>query len=264
MEIDWDARFAAVQANRPQCACGCGELVESRFKSAEDMRRDRASSGRYARYVFGHQCRSEGFKHKISDRQVQAVFGTLLGDASLLFPHRKAKHPRLSWNHGPEQTAWADYKAKFLSGFAFKQRAVENKGYGMVSIRGTSSCHPVLLDIYRVCFADGKKTVTENWLDQIGAVGLAWWYCDDGHYNPKARIAHFHVEGFDPDSQEVICRWLDKRFDGAVLQSASGRRFIRMRVGATQRLFDEIREHVPEFFAYKMAAGSFCQRGLGI
>ena len=252
-------------AARPKCACGCGQLVNSKYSSADEMRADRAASGRYNKFVFGHQCRRDGFSHKISERQRQAVLGTLLGDASLLFPHGKSKYPRLAWNHGPEQTAWSAHKAEFLKGFAFRQRVVENKGYGLVSINGASSCHPVLLEIYQRCYVDGRKRVTREWLDALGAVGLAWWYCDDGHYNPKAGTAFLHIEGFEPEQQEVIRDWLDTRFCGVVFQTGSrGFRFIRFRVGATERLFDEIRSHVPRLFAYKMGSGSFCQRGLGL
>ncbi|MBK8184852.1 MAG: hypothetical protein IPK63_19000 [Candidatus Competibacteraceae bacterium] len=40
--------------------------------------------------------------------------------------------------------------------------------------------YPCLADVYDICVKDGEKTLAVKWLDQIGEIGLAWWFCDDG------------------------------------------------------------------------------------
>lgn len=117
----------------------------------------------------------------ISDVQLGALAGTLLGDSCLSMNCRENgrgnKRARISFTHGLCQKDYAEWKSKIFGGF--ETRVVRNKGYGKFSVVGHSKSIITMTDYCRF-YIDGKKTVTDSWMELLTPLGLALWIMDDG------------------------------------------------------------------------------------
>jgi LAGLIDADG DNA endonuclease family len=234
----------------PLCACGCGEKVTLQRK-------------KYSKYLYGHDKHPDQWELVLSTRERQAILGTLLGDGSIGFPNKRSTNCRLAWTHGPDQAWWMQYKAKILSRLQIKLTVAENAGYGTTSIRAASTCLPCLTEIRHLVYGPHeRKTVTLEWLDEIGDIGLAWWFCDDGSFNKQHAI--FHTEGYTLDENNLIAGWFKARFGGAgISANGKGHYFVRLHNKPTALLFSRIERFVPMQFAYKIGKGG-SQRGFGL
>jgi hypothetical protein len=237
----------------PLCACGCGEHPIIR-------------RGKYSRYLYGHDKHPAGWNLKLSANERQEILGTLLGDGSIGFPNKRSTNCRLAWTHGPDQAWWMGYKAQKLSRLGVKVRIAPNAGYGTTSIVGVSARLPCLTDIRSLVYgAHERKTVCQQWLDEIGERGLAWWYCDDGSYVPRKRYATFHTEGYTLSENELIRDWFIGRFGGAAIdENTKGHFYVRLNVKPTLKIFSAIERFVPPMFSYKIGKRDTTQLGFGI
>jgi intein/homing endonuclease len=121
-----------------------------------------------------------------SDVQVGALAGSLLGDGSIDCGSSRKERSELSqsckrryrvrWNHSTKQEEYAHFKHILFGGNCV---VVENKGFGdkLVSVRTRSLLSET---VYRKICPDGKKRVSQEWLDLVNDLGLALWFLDDG------------------------------------------------------------------------------------
>lgn len=193
----------------------------------------------------------------LTDRERRCLLGTLLGDASIQMPNRRSKSPRVAWTHSSKQTEWLTYKAKILHRLDPKLRFAENKGYGSESVRGTTACLHALAEIMDFVRPNGgPKTVSTDWLDQLGAEGLAWWYCDDGSYVHRSGWCEFHTQGYGEQQNEIVRAWLASRYgDARKYANTRGLFHVRLTREPTQRFFAEIQRYVPVCMRYKLGEG---------
>lgn len=123
-------------------------------------------------------------KKGLSNLQLGALAGTLLGDTSLSFVRTGngnkwwAKRARIVFTHGLCQKEYAEWKARIFGG-EFSITTIENKGFGERSIAGRSKSIVTETDYCRF-YSRGKKEVTDEWMDLLNPLGLALWIMDDG------------------------------------------------------------------------------------
>lgn len=188
----------------------------------------------------------------LSRRERQAILGTLLGDTSILVPNKRSKSPRLASNHSTVQYEWALHKARVLRRLRPVVEIVENKGYGAELVRFRSSCLPALCGIYDLVGA-GHKRVNPKWLDAIGRIGLAWWYCDDGNFQRKSGIVTFHTEGFSVYENRIMRSWFARRYgDAKIYRHKRGYRVVVLPRVCAERMFRDIAAFVPKCMRYKL------------
>ncbi|RLC75608.1 MAG: hypothetical protein DRJ03_30015 [Chloroflexi bacterium] len=230
--VDWEERTADINAGAPMCECGCGERLSVRREVVE---RKRIKRWKWPRYIMGHNRRRS--ISSVSDAELGLVAGTLLGDSSLVYPHAKARSPRLSFNHGKSQEEWVRYKALRLPSLCVAVTDRPNDGYGEMCCRGDSACHPGLCEMRDIAYQDGEKRVTRRWLDLVSEEGMAWWFMDDGSRS-SGDVVRFHTEGFCSADVDIIVGWLcdngysahslpNRQYYVVYLASESSRRFAR-------------------------------------
>ena len=153
------------------------------------------------------------------------------------------------------QAEWVNHKAAMLSVVGATVKPAVNLGYGTHSLRMRTSCLPCIDDIASLALQEGRKVVTTKWLDQIGDLGLAWWYCDDG--SKRGKIAVFHTEGYSGAENHLIRDWLSARFGRvSIADNCKGHLFIRMGVHSSERMWNVVRSHVPSCMAYKLGGNA--------
>jgi hypothetical protein len=220
-------------------------------RTLEQFVRCRGSSHRH-RYILGHAARPAEYAVRLTEYEQQAVLGTLLGDASIGYPNKRSRTPRLATNHGGPQEAWSRYKAETLCRLGVRVDVVANPGFGEITVRSVSRCLPALVGVFDLVRPDGgDKRITPAWLDQLGGVGLAWWLCDDGSCSRDTGMS-LHTEGYDRESVECAAAWLSTKFGRVSINCG---RTCGWYLGLNRDCRDAMRElvyaHIPACMAYK-------------
>lgn len=252
----WDSIRIKMLESRPLCECGCGEHVRSRYaESLDTFIKHKGETGFY-RFISGHQFRQDSWHYTPTALQQQAIYGTLLGDSSIVYPNSASTAPRLEFTHGKVQKEWAEYKAMHLHGMGFTIRETANAGYGERSIVGLSTCSEFLKSVYDNVRTREGKVVTHGWLDRIGEIGLCWWLCDDGSQSGNG--FNIHTEGFSDDEQVIIKEWFARNYGQVTIaNNAKGHKYIYVNAETMDKIYAAIKPHIPRPMRYK-----FLYRGL--
>lgn len=254
---EWNKKYQEVLASLPLCLCGCGEKTRlSNGSSLEEFIKSQGARRFYKR-LYGHDKRPEQWKMEITNNERQAILGTLLGDCSILYPNNRSLNPRLQCNHGEPQAEWVEHKRNYLERLGGHLSRKANGGYGKFTISYISQCLPCLADLYDFCIKDGKKTITLDWLNQIGEIGLAWWICDDGSSCGRGLL--LHTEGYSIEENEIICDWFAKNYGKATInRSSRGYHWIYLSAEVQRNILPIVSPYIPEFMQYKLASSLLC------
>lgn len=249
---EWAKKFEDLKKNAPLCKCGCGQQVTPICKTLDVYIRNGYNG--YPKYIKAHQTRPKEHFNVLDSWEKSIIIGTLLGDSSLLYPHGKAQNPRLVFNHGKPQEEWSKYKASKLKKLSINITERPNPGYGEIWIRGCSKCLPCLKEIHDLMYIENKKNITREVLDILNPEGIAWWYCDDGHYNKNTRDSFFRTEGFSDSEQEVIKAYFQDKYGKCSIYTNGerGHRYIRLSISATENMQKEISKYIPKSMQYKI------------
>ncbi|HEV8586293.1 MAG TPA: recombinase RecA [Methylomirabilota bacterium] len=146
--------------------------------------------------------------YSLSEDQRQLLIGGGLGDGSLRMVGKHSAHFRVA--HAPTQKDYTTWKHEMLQPFSRPIGPVGN-GIGFSTLT-----MPALAQIQRGLYdAAGKRVVTKDLLDRLGARGLAVWYGDDGSFmgsyarwgKGKAVIYNTSLKG---DSRAVVMETLQR------------------------------------------------------
>lgn len=118
-------------------------------------------------------------KFGFSNEILPLLAGTLLGDGSL---GRNGENELARYNstHGMKQLEYANFKEMIFGNCRGREYTNDyEKGFGnrLYSSR-SKSMFPK--HVYEIFYKNGKKKVTQEWLDLLDEFGLALWYMDDG------------------------------------------------------------------------------------
>jgi hypothetical protein len=197
------------------------------------------------------------FNLELTPIQQSLILGTLLGDSSIV----DNGAINLQWSHCHEQEALSKLKCRVLMPLPYStySRQVSEGGFSKnpgnhYKISGSK----LLTPIYNICYKDGKKTITENWLNQVNDIALAIWFQDDGSMSKgdaeKQRPrAIFHTEGFSDEENESLIKWLQCAFGIlAVKQQYRGYTCLRLNAEHAEILWKRIAYFVIPELRYKL------------
>ena len=126
--------------------------------------------------------------HNIPFTQTQkdVMYGSILGDGylrstghvswSLVFAQGSKQFDYLRWKY--------DIYEQFVTNKKFDTIIRDFHGNDPVYTFATIS-HPEITAFYHLTHPDGKKLVTQEWLDLLSPLSLAVWYMDDGSLNKR-------------------------------------------------------------------------------
>lgn len=111
----------------------------------------------------------------------QLILGTLLGDSSVLWGDEK-RNCGISGSHIIKQSEYFDLKMRLMGNLLNECKgsiggfpgSTPNRRYTSVITKYTSEY------IESHCLVDGKKTVCEEWVNELTPIAIAFWYMDDG------------------------------------------------------------------------------------
>ena len=155
----------------------------------------------------------QALPHYLSDFQWEVLRGTLMGDGALSAT-RSGHGARLRYCHGPQQVAYADWKASLLSNLTHSRHVRED---GVV----TYDFHPLaeLAETRHSVYVEGKKVFDDDYLKGLSPLSLALWYMDDGCFTVRSKGAQARtaggsgrieicVEAMEPATRERLVAYL--------------------------------------------------------
>jgi hypothetical protein len=148
----------------------------------------------------------------LSDQAKAIILGSLLGDGSLKI-HRGYKNARFSFRHSSTQRGYFVWKVDQLMEIASKNYVFEQPADGFSKhpkLRFQSMALASLTQLYKLTHKGSKFTIRRKWLNQMTALSLAIWWCDDGSIISNGRKGVLCTEGFDKPSQELLRKYLKK------------------------------------------------------
>jgi len=165
---------------------------------------------------------SQDVTGKMTDELKSVILGTLLGDSSVQHSKDKSGKRRflLQCQHGEDQKDYLFHKAELLSSYVkAKPKRIRNAGYGGPE----NHCwrfHTGRVsdfDFLDMCYdKNDKKYVSQEWVDNLTLVSLAYWYMDDGTIN-SGRYVSFCTYGFSvPECNRLVKKLRDMGFAAKV------------------------------------------------
>jgi recombination protein RecA len=131
----------------------------------------------------------EALPHYLSDFQMTALRGTLMGDGALS-PTRSGHGARFRYTHCAAQTEYADWKASLFSNVS-SSRKVRPDGVVTYDFKAL----PELADMRQSVYVDGKKVLDDDYLKSLSPLSLALWYMDDANFSVGSKGVQVCTEG---------------------------------------------------------------------
>jgi hypothetical protein len=131
-------------------------------------------------------------------KQKQMILGSLLGDAGLSRRVRNG-HEQFEFYvaHGSDQEKYINHTASLLNAsVGCYYKGLKSFGPGGKYYRYSYSNKGELQTIYKLCFKNGKKFVSNEWVKEIDISAIAYWFMDDG--------SAYHRRPVSPTKQVII------------------------------------------------------------
>ncbi len=163
----------------------------------------------------------------LSDSARAVILGSLLGDGSLKIQNKYA-NANIQIRHSEIQKDYLMWKAEALQEIA-GDRSVgvqeadgysKNKKWRFQSLRT-----PALTELHNFTYDHNTLHIKRKWLNQMTALSLAIWWCDDGSLiGYGARKGVFCTDGFDKASVEILARYLGVVWNVRAIVAPVGRK----------------------------------------
>lgn len=192
---------------------------------------------------------------KFTREQRQIVLGSMLGDGGLYRPNKAGV--RFRFSQFGVRVNYARWKAVSLgSCLTFNEYNIEDSTNRSTGLGFESRNHAEVAELSRVITRsksqNGHFEITEEILEELGDLGLAVWFMDDGvRQGQHARIIRTSAS---PEEIRAGMKYFTKRFGRGVKWYASNGAFVFQR-GAFYRLMDAIKPFVHPCMAYKHIEG---------
>ena len=191
-----------------------------------------------------------------TQRQKEITLASLLGDG-YLHPTGKGSY-YLTFTHGEKQKAYLEWKLSEFENFVatkefYRRESTSNLGHAPIYSFSTIS-HPYLLDVRALCYPDGKKRVTREWLGQLSPLSLAVWYMDDGSRHIRTNVVTLCTNAFSFEEHQIMADWFMEKWGIKATICSSHKTQYNLRINQSQvrRFYDLVAPHIPDCMSYKL------------
>ena len=195
--------------------------------------------------------------YELSNEQRQKVIASAYGDGSLKLGSKASRRPRIVWNMGNKDHAL--YKKDHFKFVGATYKEGVNPGFGVEWHTVVTKSHYCLLDVYERVNVGGVKVLDVGLIRELGDIGWAWWYGDDGHLDKRRGLAFLHTESFGARDVADITKCINDYlgFDGSRVCSYVGgakkRRMycVRFTKEGTEEFIKRVRPYMANGVQYK-------------
>jgi len=198
-----------------------------------------------------------GGGQEISQRQMEIVFGTLLGDGSL---KGKGKNGRnLSISHGEKQKEYLYWLYDELKSICVSEPSIyiAKEKYPTYSL--LTECRKEFLEIKEQIYIP-QKTVNSWWLSKLTPLSIAIWFMDDGncaYLNKNKRAFSFATNSFSDEENYLLKDFFASSFSiNAVVKHIQRGKSIQYNLfiyeDSEEKFIDLISSFIPTCMKYKL------------
>ena len=189
-----------------------------------------------------------------TQRQKEIAIGSLLGDAYL---RPSGNSFSLSFAHGEKQLAYLEWKQSEFNNFVATKKFYRRE----TNFHGNAPCysfstitHPYLLKLHNLCYLNGVKRITGDWLELLSPLSLAVWYMDDGSLNRRYGTIVLCTNCFTLDEQAIVIDHFLSRYGIELKEERRHNNQYVLRINASQRyrFLDIVAPHIPGCMSYKL------------
>jgi|LSQX01.1.fsa_nt_gb recombination protein RecA len=206
-----------------------------------------------SRKRFGIEAIPRWMRHDCNptSRQVQVILGSLLGDGSIS-NGRKSKcvcQSAFEVQHCVKQKEYVAWKHIELADLCNSD--IKETTDGKWRLR--TFHHPYFSGLRETWYPNGVKTICRDILNEIGPLGLAVWYMDDGSLSKESNFIKLHTCAFTEEEHQVLVQWLDETFGvKATMKVYSGYRNLVIDLDSRMDFVKLLKSHVPNCMKYKV------------
>lgn len=191
---------------------------------------------------------------KLDYEETQIILGSLLGDMYCRI-HQRCKNAQIEGAHCTKQEPYLLWKVNSLKNISIHLRRGK-----LGQLHFESKNYPCLNYYHNLFYKKGKKKVTMEVLNQIGELGLAVWYMDDGHHK-KGKRSYLFTNGFTYKENVMIKNWFERRWDilpKIYIKKGLGDYYgtewfyLAFSVEGTRKLINIIKNYIHPSMKYKM------------
>jgi len=185
----------------------------------------------------------------------QVLLGSLLGDGSLGI-NKGGKSAFYREIHSLKQKEYLIWKNQFLKVFDTKLHE-----YSIYDSRTDRTYHSILLWsktntlltlYFQNLYKQGKKTINEDLLNQVGILGLAIWYMDDGYYHYGDYRCALSTDSYTYGEQLLVKNWLKNKFNVNAQIHKSSSKSVRYNIVLSKNETDKFLRMIQSFIVPSM------------
>jgi len=153
---------------------------------------------------------------KLSQKQKEYVYGSLLGDGSIKFGGRKGnKNAFFAIDQSERHKQYVKFQYYIMKEFvnrAIKSRVDKRPNRQNIYYFRTIS-HPIFTRLYKEIYPSNIKTISSRWLKRLTPFSLAIWHMDDGSVTQSTHMLRISTESFSHKELLVMKNFLKKKWD---------------------------------------------------
>lgn len=191
---------------------------------------------------------------KLSYLQEQFILGSCLGDMNIQIG-KKAANAKLSIVHCEKQKelfmAKVELLGDFMGSYRYSEGIVDSRtDKKYPSYRGNSLSHPEFTRLYNIIYPNGKKKITQEYVDMIThPIALAFWFMDDG-----SNVGVIATNSFELEEIEILINLLNKfNINNISIQLTNKNQYLLNILSSSREKFDTlIKPYMVEDMKYKL------------
>jgi recombination protein RecA len=186
-------------------------------------------------------------------RQIEVIYGSMLGDGSISngIKNKKPCQSIFEVKHCDKQKDYVEWKYMELKSLC-PTGTKKVKNGERIQWRIRTFHHPFFTRLRKLFYPKGVKIITKEILDNIGVLGLAVWYMDDGTLSKHGNHIKFCTCSFSERDNLILSQWLENRFlIKTEIKIYSGYRFLIVDLASRKRLIEIIKQAVIPCMKYK-------------
>lgn len=186
-----------------------------------------------------------------SERQLQIIYGSLLGDASIS-NGKKGDYECESVfevKHCAKQKDYLFWKYEELKNLSSSEPKETNNGQW----RFRTFHHPFFSCLRRKWYPAGIKLISQDHLNLINLLGIAVWFMDDGSLSKASNFIKFHTCAFSDSEHNALSFWFENKFGiSSHMKIYSGYRNLVIDLDSRKQFVKIIKPYVIPSMMYKV------------
>lgn len=194
---------------------------------------------------------------KTSEIEKQVILGGILGDMSFTYYGEKYKENMkgIKYSHARQYKEYVEYKDKLLKNLTMKSKDYYSEtAYGKYKTTSQSLVNQGITKLYNICFKNNKKTISKEWLDNIGWLGFAIWYMDDGSLDKghKNNSIILHTNAYSYDEHLIMQEYFKDKGINVNIRKSRKYYYLYFTSDSSEFIWNKIREYIPDIMQYKL------------